>query len=139
MKQPMKQSLLFSSDEAAKDDKYSKKIQAPIYEPRHEKPPLLMLCDTSKTKSLIREIDNTDLPEDEKAFLRTAAWRHAVFNYERIADYYAHATPQMQRLMEQSALVIIDFDAAIEHGFVKLCDEIRSQFLTEYDDDAFTP
>ncbi len=132
----IKQTLLFAN--SVKDDgqKYSKKIEAPIYEPSHDKPHLMTLCDSTKTKRMIREIDASELPEEEKAFLRSAAWRHAVFHYERIADYYAHATPEMQRMMEESALVIIDFDAAIERGFVKLCDDIREQYLEEYNADA---
>ena len=131
-----KQCLLFQ--DAPHDDapKYSKKIEAPVYEPSHVKPHLITLCDTTKTRALIREIDASKLPQDEKAFLRAAAWRHAVFHYERIADYYAHAAPEMQRLMEASALVIIDFDKAIEQGFVKLCDDIREQYLEEYNGDA---
>lgn len=128
-----KQMLLFADTEQAEGNQYSKKIQAPIYEPTHECPDLFTLCDPTKTRRLIREIDASNVPENEKEFLRQAAWRHAVFNYERIADYYAHATPEMQRLMENSALVIIDFDRAIELGFVKLCEDIKKQFMEEYD------
>lgn len=131
-----KQTLLFADCAAETDQKYSMKIEAPVYEPSHEKPNVLMLCDDSKTRQLIRKIDESALPEFEKHFLRRAATRHSVFHYERIADYYAHATPEMQRLMEESALVIIDFDAAIERGFVRLCDDIRKQYLEEYDADA---
>lgn len=46
--------------------------------------------------------------------------RHNVFDYKAIAEYYAEATPEMQALMEKSALVIIDYDDAIAEGFVKL-------------------
>lgn len=130
------QTLLFDMNEQEEEQKYTKKIQAPIYEPSHAKPHILTLCDNQKTKNLIHDIDKSSLPEDEKKFLRFAAWRHAIFHYERIADYYAHATPEMQKLMEDSALVIIDFDAAIEHGFVKLCDDIREQYLEEYSGNA---
>jgi len=131
-----KQTLLFDNHLDEAKLKYSGKIEAPVYEPSHAKPHVMLLCDQTKTKALIRDIDDTDLPEDEKAFLRAAAWRHAVFHYERIADYYAHSTPEMQRLMERSALVIIDFDSAIEQGFVRLCDDIRTQYLEEYNGDA---
>jgi hypothetical protein len=131
-----KQCLLFEDESQGHEQKYSKKIEAPIYEPSHRKPHLLTLCDQTKTRRMIQEINAADLPEDEKDLLRAAAWRHAVFHYERIADYYAHATPEMQRLMEASALVIIDFDAAIERGFVRLCDDIRKQYLEEYNGDA---
>lgn len=126
-----KQTLLFNSYEKV-EQKYSKKIESPIYDPCHEKPNILMLYDTIKTKRMIREIDSSNLPEDEKDFLRAAAWRHSVFNYERIADYYAHSNKTMQRLIEESALVIIDFDSAIERGYVRLCDDIRKQYLEEY-------
>ena len=126
---------------APEDDsekKYTAKIETPIYEPKNQKPHLLILCDDSKTRALIEEIDRSSLADDEKTFLRLAAYRHAVFHYERIADYYAHATPEMQRLMEKSALVIIDFNRAIELGFVRLCDEIKTQFMEEYADGKAT-
>ena len=130
----MKQVDLFGSefkpDEAEK--KYSSKIETPIYEPKNKKPHVLELIDSHKTKRLIREIENSNVGEDEKTFLIEAAKRHSVFNYENIADYYAHATPEMQHLMERSALVIIDFEKAIQYGYVRLCDEIREQYLSEY-------
>ena len=77
--------------------------------------------------------DSTVSPK-EKAFLLAAAHRHTVFNYENIAEYYANASPEMQRLMEQSALVIIDIDNAIENGFVELSsqiDELRDALIRE--------
>ena len=133
----MKQTVMFAADESA-PKKYSAKIEAPIYEPKKPAPDVRTICNDGKTRALIREIDESGLPEAEKDFLRLAAYRHAVFNYEMAADYYACATPEMQRLMERSALVIIDFDAAIEGGFVKLCDEIKTQFLEEYADGKAT-
>jgi hypothetical protein len=80
----------------------------------------------------MKEIDASNLSYDEKNFLIDAARRHTVFNYEKIADYYAHASKEMQQLMERSALVIIDFEKAIEYGYVKLSDDIRKQYLEEY-------
>jgi hypothetical protein len=38
----------------------------------------------------------------------------------------------MQLLMESSALVIIDFEKAIELGYVKLCEDIKRQYLEDY-------
>ncbi len=127
----MKQVTLFGITEDASKNLYTKKIQVPIYEPRNKKPHLLNTFDNSKTKNLIAKINASNLRDDEKEFLVIAASRHTVFNYEIIADYYAHSLPEMQRLMEESALVIIDFDKAIEDGFVKLCNEITGQFMTE--------
>jgi hypothetical protein len=129
----MKQLTMFGPEEP-ESQKYSAKIEAPIYEPKKPAPDVRTLCNDGKTKQLIREIDESGLPENEKTFLRAAARRHSVFNYESVADYYACASTEMQRLMERSALVIIDFDAAIENGFVKLCDDIRTQFMEEYSD-----
>lgn len=120
----------FKQDESEK--KYSSKIEAPIYEPKNEKPHILELVNKEKTHRLIKEIDNSNLSIQEKKFLIDAAKRHNVFNYEKIADYYAHSSKEMQHLMERSGLVIIDFEKAIQYGYVKLCDEIRTQYLEEY-------
>lgn len=130
----MKQINLFGQEfEPSKENqKYSTKIEAPIYEPKNKQPHIIELVDKSKTHRLMKEIEASGLPYEEKQFLIDAARRHSVFNYEKIADYYAHATPEMQQLMERSGLVIIDFEKAIEYGFVKLCDEIRNQYLEEY-------
>ena len=130
----MKQVNLFGQEFAPNLDeqKYSSKIEAPIYEPKNKKPHLLELLDKSKTHRLIKEIDASNLPYEEKMFLIDAARRHNVFNYEKIADYYAHSSPEMQHLMERSGLVIIDFEKAIQYGYVKLCEDIRNQYLEEY-------
>jgi hypothetical protein len=37
----------------------------------------------------------------------------------------------MQDLMEQSALVIVDFDKAIENGFATLNNELSNAYLDE--------
>lgn len=129
----MKQLTMFEP-ESTGERKYCAKIEAPIYEPKNHQPHILTLCDDGKAKCLVREIEDSSLSDSEKAFLRLAAYRHAVFNYERAADYYAHASQEMQKLMERSALVIIDFESAIENGFVKLCDDIKTQFMEEYND-----
>lgn len=130
----MKQVNLFGNEFAPNlnKQKYSSKIEAPIYEPKNKKPHILELFDNSKTNRIINEVNSSTLPDHEKIFLIEAAKRHTVFNYEKIADYYSHATHEMQTLMERSALVIIDFDKAIEYGYVKICDEIRAQYLEEY-------
>lgn len=74
------------------------------------------------------EIEQSDLPDEEKEFLRLAAMRHVVFDYGKIADYYANADEQMRNLMERSVLVIVDYDKAIEEGYVKLRNSIDSVF-----------
>jgi hypothetical protein len=112
-------SELFNPDDPGGN--YSRKLVAPIYEPKGEQPPVADLYDTTKADELKAAISaSADLPEDIAAFLIAAADRHVAFNFHRIADFYAHAPPEQQRLFEASALVIIDFEAAIENGFVRI-------------------
>ena len=87
-------------------------------------PVLSDMLDTDKSKELIAEIEQSGVSEDEKTFLIAAAQRHNVFNYRNIAEYYAHATPEMQQLMEKSALVIIDVDNAIANGYATLMADV---------------
>lgn len=110
---------------------YTSKTDIPQYTPSEDAAQMYELCDTSKADSLVADIDAADISEEEKTFLRLAAMRHNVFNYRKIADYYSQASPEVQRLMEASALVIIDYDNAIANGYVRLtkrlkemCDEL---------------
>ena len=109
--------------------KYTTKVDTPIYEPHGRCPHILELVDCEKTNRLIREIEKAEIEDYEKEFLKAAAFRHSVFNYAKIADYYAHATPRMQELMEKSALVIIDYDKSIEYGFTKLTKELQEEWI----------
>lgn len=102
------------------DTKYSRAIRVPQYNPSEVKPHIDSLLDYSKYSKLLQNIKNSNVSEEEKKFLKLAASRHIVFNYAKIADYYAHASKEMQELMEQSALVILDIDDAIANGYVKL-------------------
>lgn len=114
------------------DKKYVGKIDAPVYEPKNIKPYILELYNTEKSNNLIDKINKSSLPKAEKEFLIQASKRHIVFNYEKIADYYAHSNKEMQNLMEESALVIVDFNQAIENGFVQVCEELKKQYTGEY-------
>lgn len=113
------------SDNQDSNNKYSKKVVPPQYVPSSIAPDISHLCNTSKYGELVREIQKSNLPDYEKEFLMLAATRHIVFNYAKIADYYAHATPEMQKLMEQSALVIIDINDAIANGYVNFSNLIK--------------
>ncbi len=128
----MKQITMFKNDQDDGSSKYTSKIEAPIYEAKNKKPHILELMDNSKAKRLASKINNSNISEQEKVFLKFAAQRHNIFNYELIADYYAHSNKEMQELMEESALVIIDFEKAIQLGYVKLSKEIKNQYLEEY-------
>lgn len=109
---------------------YTDKIKAPIYEPKEEEPPeIKTMINPEKAKSLMAEIKAADIKDKElKNFLIAAAQRHVVFSYDKIAEYYSHAEPEIQDLMEKSALVIIDFNKAIENGFVKLTGSLAEAY-----------
>jgi hypothetical protein len=119
---------------------YSKKIDTPVYSPKGDKPELHTLVDLSKASQIIFKIQAADIPEDEKRFLINAAYRHNVFDYHAIAEYYCHSSPVVQDLMEQSALVIIDFNKAIELGYVQLSKKLEGIYSDSYpavvDDEA---
>jgi hypothetical protein len=117
------------------DNEYTKKVSAPVYEPTGPKPELEEMFNDEKTRDLLYGIEGSGLSDEEKRFLTLAAGRHTVFNFEVIANYYAHASKECQDLMEDSALVIIDFEKAIENGYVKMSDKLSEIYLSEYADD----
>ena len=126
-------SRLFKIEEKI-DDKYVNKVKIPQYLLNLKKPELYELCDLSKYRSLLRSINTSNVPDSVKEFLRFAATRHIVFNYSKIADYYAHSDADIQKLMEESALVIIDFDDAIANGYVKLSKNIKKMLEENLND-----
>lgn len=126
---------VFPESGAVVNDKYTNKIKSPVYEPSGNKPNIFELVDTYKAVRLIAEIQKSTVSDEEKLFLIEAAKRHNVFHYERIADYYARTSPEMQNLMENSALVIVDFKKAIEHGYIKLTTEVIHQYLDKQENE----
>ena len=114
------------------NDAYVQTVDTPIYEPSGPPPEVAELSDRSTADELLREIRDAGLPAEVERFLLDAAERHVAFNFQRIANYYAHAPADVQALMERSALVIIDYDQAIENGFVRLKADIDAAFHEDY-------
>lgn len=112
---------------------YSRGITIPTYETSNIKPQASILVDKTKTDKLLEDIEASKLEDEDKNILRMAAQRHLIFDYSKIADYYAHSSPEMQKLMEDSALVIIDFNRAVELGYVKLTNDIAESFSDDYE------
>lgn len=108
-----------------KETKYTQKIDIPQYQITGEKPSVEVLVDKTKSTELISQIESSNIPDEIKEFLTYAAYRHNVFNYQLIAEFYAHAEKNIQELMEASALVIIDYEDAIKNGYVKLTKNIE--------------
>ena len=101
-------------------DEYTPVINIPQYEITGDCPDISELFDRKKCDDLSAEIMDSNVSPAEKMFLIEAAHRHTVFNYKKIAEYYAHADKEMQGLMEKSALVIIDYDNALKNGYIAL-------------------
>ena len=112
-------------EEFESDNVYTKEINIPHYEITGECPLLTDLVKEEKTNSLIGRINNSNIPQGIKDFLIKASYRHLAFNYQNIAEYYAHADKEVQELMEESALVIIDYDNAIRNGYVQIKEAIN--------------
>ena len=110
------------------NDPYTRKIEAPTYEPKGIKPKVSELYNEDKGFELLEKIRKSNVSKAEKEFLTIASFRHVVFDYSKIAEYYAQSNKEMQELMEDSALVIIDFEKAIENGYVKLTKDIAESY-----------
>lgn len=111
-------------DALEKENPYTQKTDIPQYGITGEEVEINDLFENDKAKELLKEIDESDVDEKTKEFLRLAAFRHVVFNYQKIAEFYAKADPEVQALMEKSALVIIDINDAIKNGYTLLSNEI---------------
>lgn len=112
-------------EKIVEENNYTSKINIPQYEIKGLQPNILDLINQTKYYELKRNIEKSNITEEEKRFLLMAATRHLQFNYSMIAEYYAHADKEMQELMEQSALVIIDFEDAIKNGYTQLLDRFK--------------
>lgn len=118
----------FEEIRASTENPYTKTVNLPQYEIVGDRPVESDLYNDEKAKELIAEIMRAKLPDDLSAFLILGANRHTVFDYGKIAEYYAHMEPNVQELMESSALVIIDLDDAMRNGyatFVETITELR--------------
>lgn len=113
-------------DDEEKKNPYTSKIESPVYDTTQAKKPLIEeLYNDLKYRKLVKKIEDSNVSKRDKEMLKIAATRHIVFNYENMAEYYAHSENIVQELMEDLALVIIDFGKAIEEGYVQLSDKIE--------------
>lgn len=119
-------------NEKDEDATYTNKIDIPHYEITGEKPSISELLKEDKSKELIKKINASNISDEEKNFLIKASTRHYAFDYSKIAEYYVHADKETQELMEQSALVIIDYENAIKNGYTLLSKEINKMSEEDY-------
>lgn len=108
------------------DTTYTQKVEIPIYTPdMNNDVSEEQLVNTEYFDKLISEINKAKIPEKARKFLILSAYRHLRFDYTAIADYYAKADKTVQDLMERSGLVIIDYNKALEYGFVEFSDSLK--------------
>ena len=117
----MNKDALFDVGSNYDNNRYTNIIPKIQYVPKTRcKPSEISLYNLEKYNDLVKEIKSKNLDSEIEKFLLYSATRHIVFDYQRIAEYYSHSDKEVQELMEKSGLVIIDFEDALENGFVKL-------------------
>lgn len=107
------------------ENAYTQAVKVPQYDIVGERPAPTELYDKQKHDRLVADIDKAAIPEDIKDFLRLAATRHIVFNYQKVAEFYPHCTEELQALMEDSVLIIIDAEDAIAKGYASFASTIE--------------
>lgn len=119
-----------------KDSKYNAKIEIPHYEIKGKKPRIEELYDDNKTLELQKRIKRSNIKDKElEYFLNLCCYRFLEFNYSNIAEYYAHTDKKTQELMEELALVIIDFNKAVSNGFVEYTEKMKNIIQKYYGDE----
>jgi len=118
------------TSDGEEENPYTTTINIPQYEITGEEPEINELFDDTKYNELIAKIEKANITDEQKDFLRKAATRHLGFTYNKIAEYYAHQDKEMQELMEDSALVIIDYNDAIKNGYAELIQGVET--ITDY-------
>ena len=110
------------------ENPYAQGVNHPIYEIKGDKPTIAECINLDEVKAKIAAIDVAEIPEETKEMLRAAAYRLADINFKNMAEFYAHADAETQRLMEEQCLVIVDFEKAIENGWVKMDAKFRKLY-----------
>lgn len=102
-------------------------VSIPYYTPAEDAPEVEELADLSDVDKLMERIANTKCDPELSKILQVRAAFFADFNFQRIADYYAHADKKVKELMKDLGLVIVMPKEAYERG---MCD-FRESFDEE--------
>lgn len=89
--------LLEESEAKCKADGY--------FTPTGECPSVRECMDTSLTRLLIPRIDELDVEPEVKELLKAGAMRRIFFNFDKVAEFYAHQSPLVQQLMVDCDLI----------------------------------
>ena len=102
-------------------------MSIPYYTPAEETPETKDLADLSEVDELMEMIANTKCDPELSKILQVRAAFFAEFNFQKIADYYAHSDKKVKELMKRLGLVIVIPKEAYERG---MCD-FRESFDEE--------
>lgn len=120
------------AEDEENDNNYSRKIEAPDYEPTGRNVQVSELYDESKTQRLVAEINAMKVNAEIKKMLVAGAQRFTRFDFRNVAEWYSQQEDEnVKAMMRKMAMVIVDFDEAVENGFVRLCEEL----IKEYEDE----
>lgn len=104
---------------------YTTKIPKIQYEPQGPKPAISDLYDAEKYWQYNNMIEKANVSDELKTFLKLAAARWVEFRFDRIAEFYAQSPKEIQELFEKLALVVIDFEDAIQLGIVEFTNKLH--------------
>lgn len=94
-------------------------VSIPYYEPNENKPDIADMADFKDFEELNSVIDGLDAEEGLDKLLRARAAFFVDFDFQKIADYYAHSDKKTQEVMKKLGLVIVIPKEAYEMG---MCD-----------------
>lgn len=94
-------------------------VSIPYYEPDENKPDVDKLADFRGFDELNSIIDGLDVEDGLEKLLRARAAFFIDFDFQKIADYYAHSDKKTQDIMKKLGLVIVIPKEAYELG---MCD-----------------
>lgn len=135
-------SALFDSDDASAASRLAKQIRKELslhhehypyvlvtsgvlYEPTGRKVSVQDMYDKTAYEQKLALVEQADVSDEEREFLRLAATRYLDFHFANIAEYYTRASAQFQRAAEALGLVIVDADDAIKRAIFEFDERFR--------------
>lgn len=101
------------------------KISDFIYEPKGQKPIISDCVDTTEMDGVLERLKAVKgITKEERRVLEICAYRFARIDFSKMAEYYAQSGKAMQAAMEDNFLVLIDFNAARERGYIKMVEKL---------------
>jgi hypothetical protein len=100
-------------------------IELPFYQPSNNVPNINELADISKVENLINKIEELNIDDELKKILKIRASFFADFNFQKIADFYAHSKDDnVKSIFESLGMVILAPKEALKKGFVELGENV---------------